>query len=172
MNGKTLVAYASKYGATQEIAEKIGLELHQAGIQVDVRSINNIHDLGQYSAVILGSGVYVEQWNKEAASFLRTNEDSLKNRKVWLFSSGPTGEGDPVDLVKGWHLPAGLKPVADRIQPRGITVFHGNIDPNKLHFIQKWVIKNIVKKPFGDYRDWDAIVNWTSNVASELKLAG
>ena len=36
MNKNILVAYASKYGATKEIAEKIGEVLLQSGKQVDV----------------------------------------------------------------------------------------------------------------------------------------
>jgi hypothetical protein len=55
------------------------------------------------------------------------------DRPVWLFSSGPTGEGDPVELLKGWRLPAGLQPIADRIQPRGIAVFHGRVNMEKLN---------------------------------------
>jgi hypothetical protein len=29
----------------------------------------------------------------------------LPNEKKWLFSSGPTGEGEPVELTKGWRFP-------------------------------------------------------------------
>lgn len=36
MNHKVLVAYASKYGATAEIAEKIGEVLNGAGLTTDV----------------------------------------------------------------------------------------------------------------------------------------
>jgi menaquinone-dependent protoporphyrinogen oxidase len=171
MNRNILVTYASKYGATQEIAEKIGAELRQAGLQVDVFPVDGVRDLTQYQAVVLGSGVYIGQWNKEAVKFLQVNEKSLADRQVWLFSSGPTGVGDPIELLDGWRLPATLQTLADRIKPRGIVVFHGNIDPDKLNFIQKWVIKSIIKKPFGDYRDWGTIVNWSASVADELKIA-
>lgn len=171
MDWKILVTYASEYGATQEIAERIGSVLRQVDLQADVFPVNQVRDLVPYQAVVLGSGVYIGKWNKEAAAFLQTNEKALADRQVWLFSSGPTGAGDPVELLNGLRLPAALQPVADRIQPRDIAVFHGYINPDKLNFIQKWVIKNIVKKPFGDYRDWDAIVTWTGTVATELKDA-
>ena len=36
MDTRVLVAYASKYGATKEIAEKIGQVLKEEGIEVDV----------------------------------------------------------------------------------------------------------------------------------------
>lgn len=171
MDKKILVTYASQYGATQEIAEKIGSVLRHAGLQADVSPVNGARDLSPYQAVILGSGVYIGQWNKKAAVFLQSNEKTLANLKVWLFSSGPTGVGDPAELLDGWRLPAALQPVVDRIQPRDTAVFHGFINPDKLNLIQKWAIKNIVKKPFGDFRDWDAIAAWAEAVASELRSA-
>ncbi len=170
MDAKILVTYASKYGATKEIAEKIGVVLRQAGLQADVLpAVGGLPDPGAYQAVILGSAVYIGKWQKEAVAFLQANEKALAARPVWLFSSGPSGEGDPVELVEGWRLPAELKPVADRIRPRDITVFHGNIDLAKISFMEKFAVKNIVKKPFGDYRDWNMIAAWAAGIAEALK---
>jgi menaquinone-dependent protoporphyrinogen oxidase len=169
MDKSVLVTYASKYGSTQEIAEKIGEVLREASLKADVYPVDRIKDINSYEAVILGSAVYIGKWQKEAVTFLQANEKSLAERPVWLFSSGPTGEGDPVELVKGQRLPATLQPVAEHIQPRDVTVFHGHINPVKINTIEKWSIKNIVKKPFGDYRDWEAIVAWTTTIAETLK---
>lgn len=171
MNKNILVTYASKYGATKEIAEKIGGVLCRAGLQVDVYPVNGIRDLDQYRAVILGSAIYIGKWHKGAVEFLQDNEKILADRPVWLFSSGPTGEGDPVELVEGLRLPPTLQPLADRIQPRDITVFHGYINPDKINFIEKWAIKSLVKKPFGDFRDWDAITAWATSIGETLKGA-
>ena len=169
MDTTILVAYASKYGATKEIAEKIGEVLRQAGLRVDVLPVDDIRSLQSYEAVVLGSAIYVGKWQKEAVEFLQANEQILADRLVWLFSSGPTGEGDPVELVEGQRLPAALKPVVDHIQPRDVAVFHGHINPDKINFIEKWAIKSLVKKPFGDFRDWDAIASWATSVADTLK---
>jgi len=169
MNQNVLVTYASKYGATKEIAERIGEVLRQAGLQTDVYPVNGIRYLNTYKAVILGSAIYVGKWHKEAVAFLQTHEKFLVDRPVWLFSSGPTGEGDPVELVEGKRLPAALQPVADRIHPHDMAVFHGYINPDKINFIEKWAIKSLVKKPFGDFRDWDAITSWATSIADALK---
>ncbi len=171
MDKKVLVAYASKYGATREIAERIGGALLRTGLPTDVYPVNGIRDLSPYGAVILGSAIYVGKWQKEAVAFLQTHEKSLADRPVWLFCSGPTGEGDPVDLIEGKVLPEVLKPVVSRIKPHDIAVFHGFINPDKMNSIEKWSIKNIVKKPFGDFRDWNSIVNWGANIAAALKEA-
>jgi menaquinone-dependent protoporphyrinogen oxidase len=170
MNTQVLVAYATKYGATAEIAERIGQVLRQAGLRTDVLPVDRVSDLTPYKAVVLGSAVYIGRWRKEAAKFLKANEKVLAEQLVWLFSSGPTGERDPVDLGKGWHFPKALQPIADRIRPRDIAVFHGNVNMKKLNFIEKWMIKN-VKAPIGDFRDWDAITSWATAIADVLKEA-
>lgn len=169
MNKNILVAYASKYGATKEIAEKISEVLCQKGLQVDVLPVGSVRDIASYQAVILGSAIYVGNWPKETVAFLQANERNLVNRPVWLYSSGPTGEGDPSELVNGQVLPTALKPITGRIQPRDIAIFHGNINQEKINFIEKWAVKSIVKKPFGDFRDWDMIIAWTTRIADALK---
>jgi menaquinone-dependent protoporphyrinogen oxidase len=168
MNDQVLVVYATKYGATAEIAEKIGQVLRQAGLRTDVLAADNVSDVSPYKAVILGSAVYIGRWRKEAAKFLKANEKALAGKLVWLFSSGPTGADDPEELMQGWRFPGKLQPIAGRIGPRDITIFHGTVDANKLNFIEKWMLKN-VKAPAGDFRDWEAITAWATVIADELK---
>ena len=167
MANRVLVAYATKYGATAEIAEKIGEVLDQAGLRTDVLEVDDVGDLTPYRAVVLGSAVYIGKWRKEAVKFLKANERRLAERAVWLFSSGPAGEGDPVELLDGWRLPEAQQVIADRIQPRDIAVFHGMLDVKKLNPIEKWMIKN-VKSPAGDFRDWEAITSWATEIADAL----
>lgn len=162
-----LVAYASKYGATAEIAEKIGQTLREAGLPTDVRPVKDVTDLAPYRAVVLGSAIYVGRWRKEASGFLQAQEHMLAQMPVWLFSSGPTGEGEPVQLLQGWRFPGQLQPVADRIRPRDIAVFHGVVDPQKLNPIERWMLNN-VNSPIGDFRDWEAITAWAVGIADLL----
>jgi menaquinone-dependent protoporphyrinogen oxidase len=168
MDIQILVAYATKYGATAEIAEKVGQLLRQSGFQVDVLPVKRVNDLTPYAAVVLGSAVYIGQWRKEAVRFLQANEKKLAERPVWLFSSGPTGEGEAVELLKGWRFPEALQPIADRIRPRQIVVFNGAINSEKLNFIEKTMVKN-VKAPVGDFRDWDAITSWAAAIADVMR---
>jgi menaquinone-dependent protoporphyrinogen oxidase len=164
---QVLVAYASKHGAAAEIAEKIGEVLREAGLATDVLAADRVGDVTPYEAVVLGSAVYVGRWQKQAANLLKANEEALTERAVWLFSSGPTGEGDPVELTQGWGFPKALQPIADRIQPRDIAVFHGDVNPEKLSFFERWTVKT-VKAHVGDFRDWDAIASWAGSIADAL----
>ena len=168
MSKKVLVVYASKYGATEQIAERIGLRLKKAGLDVDIRPVKAVKDPSAYGALLLGSGVYAGFWLKPAADFLKEQEAALSKMPVWLFSSGPTGEGDPSEMMNGYTLPDNLKEVAERINPKGVAFFHGVIDMDKLKFAEKLVIRAL-KAPLGDFRDWDMIHAWADGVASALK---
>jgi menaquinone-dependent protoporphyrinogen oxidase len=168
MDVRVLVAYATKYGATAEIAQKIGDVLREAGVPAEVQSADRVTDLAPYGAVVLGSAVYAGQWRKEASAFLTANEQALAGRPVWIFSSGPTGEGDPVELTKGWRLPEALQQVADRIQARDIAVFHGAMDRSKLNLFEKLII-SLIKAPVGDFRDWQAIAAWAEGIAAAVR---
>jgi len=167
MDKKVLVAYGTKYGATAEIAVRIGEVLAASGLPVEVHPAEQAGDLAAYGAVVLGSAVYIGQWRKPAVRFLKENEQALAALPVWLFSSGPTGEGDPLALAEGWRFPGGLKPVADRIKPRDIALFGGAVDPRLLNPIEKWMLKN-VKAPSGDFRNWPAIEAWAAGIAAAL----
>jgi menaquinone-dependent protoporphyrinogen oxidase len=168
MDIQVLVAYATKYGATAEIAEKIGHVVRQAGLRTDVLSTDRVSDLTPYNAVVLGSAVYAGQWRKETTTFLEANQKKLAERPVWLFSSGPTGEGDPVQLMKGWRFPEAQQSIADRIRPRDIAFFHGVLDMKKLNLAEKLIVKGL-RAPVGDFRDWDAITSWAETITDALK---
>jgi len=168
MTNSILIAYASKYGATAEIAEKIGEVPRQAGLSTEVQAVDRVRDLTAYKAVVLGSAVYIGRWRKQAAEFLEANEKALAERPVWLFSSGPTGEGDQEAFGEGRRLPEPLQPIADRIRPRDIAVFPGRVDPKDLNLLERWMIKN-VQAPVGDFRDWAAITAWAASIAAALK---
>lgn len=168
MNYRVLVAYGTKYGATAEIAERIGATLQEAGIAADVLPAGEVGDLSPYGAVVLGSAVYAGQWRKEAAGFLQANEQALAERPVWFFSSGPTTDGDPVEAMNGWRFPEALQPIADRIGPREIVSFSGDLDMKKLNLGEKLIIK-AMKAPTGDFRNWESIEAWAKGIAATLQ---
>ena len=171
MSTKVLVAYATKWGATEEIAQRIGEVLGEGGLDIDVLPAGRVGALTPYDAVVLGSSVTIGRWRKEAARLLKDNQETLSGMDVWLFSSGPTGEGDPVELGGGWRFPRALQPIADAIGPRDTALFHGALHLEDLNLIERWMIKN-VKAPLGDFRDWDAIDQWARGIAKELAREG
>ena len=168
MTYRILVAYASKYGATAEIARKIGDVLTTAGLKVNVLDVEKVTDVTPFDAVVLGSAVYGGNWRSEAVKFLEDYKTPLEHIPIWLFSSGPMGEGDPVALAQGWHFPSAQQPIADRIHARDIALFHGVLDLSKLNFVEKTIVKDF-NAPAGDFRDWEAITNWAISIAVSLR---
>ncbi len=144
------MTYGTKYGATAGIAEKIGQVLQEAGLDVDIKPAGQAGDPVAYQAVVLGSAVYIGRWRKEAAEFLQDHEKTLAERPVWLFSSGPLGEGDAAAQAEGYGFPKGLQPVADRIRPRDSAIFHGAVDMQKLNPFERAMFK-MAKSSGGDF---------------------
>jgi menaquinone-dependent protoporphyrinogen oxidase len=61
-----LVAYASKHGSTQGIAE----QLRQLGKEAEARPVEEVSDPGSYEAFVIGSAIYYGSWLKEATEWV------------------------------------------------------------------------------------------------------
>src|SRR5512147_1212577 len=89
MHEKVLVAYASKYGSTQEVAEAVAETLRERGIEVDLQPMRKVRTLAGYGTVVLGAPLYFGFWHKDAINFLSHNEDTLSQQPVAIFPLGP-----------------------------------------------------------------------------------
>jgi menaquinone-dependent protoporphyrinogen oxidase len=164
-----LVAVASKYGSTREIAEAIGGTLRENGVDADVVQLPvgadepGLADPGSYDAVVLGSAVYLGKWMVAARRFASDNAAALGSRPVWLFSSGPIGSPQqPVeaDAVRLHGIEDALSPVEHRI-------FAGKLDRGVLGLTQRAVV-TVIRAEDGDDRDWDAISTWATGIARSV----
>lgn len=163
-----LVSYASKYGSTEQIAQAIATTLRKAHLDVHILPANAVDSLDAFSAVVFGSAVYVGAWTEDAMAFLKRFDVPLQMRPVWLFSSGPTGEGQASAILQGWKYPEALQAYIDRISPQDVRLFHGKLELEKLSWVQRWLVKAI-KAPVGDYRQWAEIEAWAESITQELQ---
>lgn len=93
-SAKTLIAFATKGGVTEEAACVIASVLREEhGFEVDVVNLreNPSPDLTQYKNIFVGSGVRMGKWYKQALKFL---ENNFENKNVIVFLSSCTA-GDP-----------------------------------------------------------------------------
>jgi menaquinone-dependent protoporphyrinogen oxidase len=162
-----LVAYASKHGSTQGIAQRLAEALQQLGKPAEARSVDTVRDLGAYEAFVIGSAVYYGSWMKEAMEFVRDNRAVLAQRPVWLFSSGPLG----TEVKDTEPQPRELAALREALSPRDHQIFFGALDPSTLGFAERMVVK-AVRAPEGDFRNWDEIQAWASTIAQALSPAG
>jgi menaquinone-dependent protoporphyrinogen oxidase len=169
-----LVAYASKHGATQAIAERIAETLVVSGQEAQVRPVKAVCELDDYDAFVIGSAAYMGSWLKEAAELVRRNQAILVTRPVWLFSSGPLGtvtkDTQGRDLLVTSE-PKEFAEFKEAIKPRGLRVFFGALDPGKLGFAERLIRilpAGRALLPEGDFRDWKEIEAWAESIAHEL----
>lgn len=80
MKTRVLVAYASKYGSTQEVAETIATTLRENDLVVELKLVREVKTLDEYTGVVLGAPLYVARWHKEARSFLSRHREALTKR--------------------------------------------------------------------------------------------
>lgn len=169
-----LVSYASKHGATQQIAERIAETLRAAGQAAEARPVNAIGDPASYDAFVIGSAVFYGSWLKEAAAFVRRHRILLSGRPVWLFSSGPLGTATTDDQGRDLREAAEPKEIAEfrqAVQPRDHRVFFGVLDPGTLGFSERLVRSLPAGRalmPEGDFRDWADIDAWAERIGREL----
>ena len=162
-----LVAAASKHGATREIAERIGAELAEQGLEVAVRELAAVHDVGHYEAYVVGSAVYLGAWLKEARAFLDAHGAELAERPTWLFSSGSI-VGDPPVADDPNALRAGLaEKLVEMTRAREHKLFAGKLDSRKLSRVERLPVRMAHGRE-GDWRDLAAVDRWATAIAHEL----
>ncbi len=75
MDDTILVAYATRYGSTKEIASAIADTLRSGGESVDLLPVEEVTDLGRYRAAVVGSPIYMGKWLSDAQTLYRTEAD-------------------------------------------------------------------------------------------------
>ena len=171
---RVLVVYASKYGATKGIAERVTATLRQSGLDAAMVPAQRRGDLDDYDAYVIGSAAYMFSWLHEATDFVRRHAGLLKTKPVWLFSSGPIGPKKVDDNgrdVLETSMPKEFGEFEEAIHPRGRQVFFGAFDHTKLSVAHRIVYSMPAMKGVlvdGDWRDWDAIDDWAKSIASYL----
>ncbi len=153
-----LVAYASKHGSTQEVAERVASTMRSAGLGVDVMPAGEVGRLREYDTVVLGGALYTGRLHKDARRFLARHRDELSERTVAVFALGPRSN-EPADVAGSRaQLDRSLKQTPE-VQPASVAIFGGVVDPAKLGF-------PFNRMAYSDARDWTAIEAWAGELAA------
>ncbi len=194
---KILVAYVTMAGSTAEVAQTVGAELTQHGLQVDVRPVGEVKDLEGYAAVVVG-GPMILGWHRAAAGFLRKHRKALQRIPLAVFalamSLTETGETsvDGVAVTVDEKLPklpqkAGrlsfkeryaslsnyVRPIlkaAGPAKPASLAVFGGRMEDGRLKVWAVLFAMLIIQAPAGDRRNWPAIQAWAAGLPAAFKL--
>jgi menaquinone-dependent protoporphyrinogen oxidase len=170
MSDKILVTYATRYGSTQEVAEKVAATLRESGLAVDVHPAKQVQSLAGYRAVVLGAPLYIGSWLKDGQRFLTQQQAALEKLPVAIFSLGPTRADEGWEAVRAsLDAQVGKYPW---LKPVAVELFGGKYDPAKLRFPDT-ILKIIPASPLhgqpaSDIRDWDAIRAWANSLTGKL----
>lgn len=169
---KILVTYASRTGSTAEIAQAMGKTLREHGADVDVLPVESVKSLAPYDAVVAGSAIQGGAWLPEAVDFLRTHQVELAQKPFAAFLVCMTlamKQASAKDSVVRW-----MEPIRRIANPMSEGYFAGVLDLSKIPGrLDRWLFRISVLIGVwteGDHRDWNAIQNWTENVAAQFTL--
>jgi menaquinone-dependent protoporphyrinogen oxidase len=167
MSTLVLVAYATRHGSTQEVAEAVAATLRERGLEVELQPAREVHSLERYQAIVLGTAIYMFRLHKDARRFLALHRETLAVRPVAIFALGPFNNEE-----KEWQ---GVRAQLDKelakfpwLAPVAKQVFGGKFDPAKLRFPYN-LVPALKRLPVSDIRDWEAIRDWASGVAEKLQ---
>jgi menaquinone-dependent protoporphyrinogen oxidase len=162
-----LVAAASKHGATQEIAQRIGAGLAERGFDVQVKRLEEVDSLDGYEAFLIGSAIYLGNWRKEARRFVDTHAGELAERPTWLFASGSITGDPPVADDPNAVRPSLPVTLLETTHARELKLFAGRLDSSKLNMLERTSVR-MAHAHDGDYRDWQVVDEWAVAIASQL----
>ena len=167
MPSRILVAYASKRGATTEVAAAVARELERPGIAAEVIGIDSVLSLEPYDGLVIGAPVYTGKLFGDVASFVRRHINEIGRIPVAAFLTGIAPvypkAGDPMQVIG--LMTTALQPVT----PVAVTMFAGKLDPSNQSFAERSLTK-LLKVPVGDFRDWNAIAAWSRQLPDLMGL--
>jgi menaquinone-dependent protoporphyrinogen oxidase len=181
---KILIAYGSRWGSTEEIANRLAGFLGRKGVKVDLLDVKKKRgwpSLEGYDGVMVGSGVKVMRWMGEPLAFLRRKSSELEGKKLALFVSCMTMLIEPEnarrDLLEKVAETAGVE--VEMMEAFGPVIDAG--PGSRMGFLDKKVAQSVMlglsnehgmeldMKGRNDLRDWDSVRSFAHRFAESLK---
>lgn len=174
MLSSVLIAFATRSGATAEVAEAIAAAMQEAGVSAEIQAASQVNSLTGREAVILGAPLYVGRFPKEFRHFLRLHRDALSIMRPWFFVLGPT-RNNPKDFEAAQNQAENQLAQFPHLHPADLHVFGGRWSTAGLPFpfslLRRLPGNPLNKVPQEDIRDWGAIRQWATGIARQIRHA-
>ncbi|MFF8932067.1 flavodoxin domain-containing protein [Streptomyces longwoodensis] len=162
MTTNVLVAFGTTNGSTAGIAETVADVLRKEGLTVRTAPAATVEDVTEFDAVVVGGALYAGRWHKDARRFVRRHRRALRERPVWLFSSGPL---DPSASERDIPPVPGVRRTVLRLDARDHVTFGGRLEEGAEGRIARMILRS---GKGGDFRDFARIADWAKQIAVDL----
>lgn len=176
MTGRALICYGSRFGSTAEISERIAEVLRKHDVTVDVVNLKSdkVRNLGSNDLVVIGSGIQMGKWTKEALKFIKKNREELSRMKVAIFVSClSAAEPDKCTQARREYLDF-ISQDFPEIQPVSMSLFGGLIDSSRGNIVTRPIMRALIRSMTEsddettpesiDMRDWEQIRLWAESL--------
>lgn len=186
-----LVTYATLSGSTTEVAQAVADEITASHYQVDVRPLDQVTQLTNYQAVVLGAPMILG-WHRKAIHFLKRQRNALANTPVAIFATAMSLTADHEVAVRGiplcvdpslakaprdplrlnlherWasipHYATPILQAAGTNKPVSLAFFGGRMDYFRLKPLPRLFVMLVIQAPPGDRRNWQIIRSWAASL--------
>ena len=166
MSKKILIAYASGFGTTQEIALDIGKVLTELGLDVNVLAVSDVQDLSSYDGVVLGASIRSGNLLPQALDFARKIKRRSGNsvRRVCRLPDHAERHARNRRIVLCW-----TNPLRDIVEPFDVGLFAGKLILKEFPFPDP-ILKELMAQGASE-PDWDKIRSWARGLVPVLSGA-
>lgn len=185
---RILIAFATREGQTQRIAEHVAEHLRARGFASDVIDVAHPPtelDLARYSAAVIAASVHLGTHEKEMIAFVRSHATSLARVPTAFFSvSGTeaTAEDPAKPFAQRAEAAEAVKQMLDRfLTVTGWTPTHahpvaGAVRFSKYGVVVRFVLRRMLKNEARitdftrdyEFTDWPTLDRFVDELAREL----
>jgi menaquinone-dependent protoporphyrinogen oxidase len=139
---KTLILYATKYGATSEIADRIAARLESVVLR-DLKRDGRYDAaiLKDFDCVVIGGSLYAGMLRKEAKKYVSENAAALAQKRLGLFLSGMSQNHEDSQQAFAENFPPSVLQSA-----KSIAFLGGIFDPAKAKGVDKFIFRAVTKQ--------------------------
>ena len=166
---RVLVIYATVSGCTTTIARRIASDLIAYACCPRIASVEEMPVVGDDAdAVVFGSGMRMGRLHKEARDWLRRNDDALSRLPVACYSVGLlSATGQKSSIGQALHELESNVASSGHIEPVGMEALPGWKRSEGFSAMEKLALR-VYPLDDGDYRDWNKVDRWVTEVAPLL----
>ncbi|UUX92705.1 flavodoxin domain-containing protein [Methanoplanus endosymbiosus] len=161
-----LITYATKHGSTADIAWTIRNSFFDAGYKADVKKVQDVEDIRQYSLIVMGTPIYEGKLMPEAEEFVKLHRNYLNKKNAALFITGYSlRNNDYKEREKAEKL---AEKISQHIDLVTTGYFGGKLDAGNITITEK--ISSLFREGRipGDYRDWHLIGEWADGLRTYI----